>query len=257
MRLGVAGVMVLLIAVCTRDRFPSRRQLPGYSLLGLALGLHFVFYVAALRFTTLAHTLTIVYASVIVIALLSHFVLAESLARHQWSGVGLACLGLALLTGFEPVLDRRMLIGDLLAFGSAVTFGFYTLGGRHQRQNVGLFAYAGTIFLLAALLVLPMAVFRFSPEGYTGQAILSAVASGILPMGVGHTLYNAALRLTSATTVNLLAMQEVVLAVIAGMVLFGEIPAPLTLTGMGLALAGMLLVVNVARSRPRGQVALQ
>ncbi len=248
-RLGVGGTVVMLIALYTQDRFPRRDRLPWYGLLGLGLCLHFIFYVAAIRFTTLAHTITIVYASIVVIALLSRFMLAESLSGRQWSGVLLAIVGLGLLTGFEPVLDPRMVWGDLLALGSAVTFGLYTLAGRHQRQEVGLFAYAGTIFLLAALCTLPFAVASFTPDGYTGPAILSAVAAGLLPMGLGHTLYNAALRLTSATSVNLMAMQEVVVAVIAGMVLFGEIPTPLTLLGIGLTLVGIVLVVYRVHTR--------
>ncbi len=252
-RLAVGGLVVMLVAVYTKDRFPTRGRLPWYGLLGLGLCLHFIFYVAAIRYTTLAHTITIVYASIIVIALLSRFVLAESLSWRQWSGVVLALLGLALLTGFEPVLNRNMLLGDLLALGSAVTFGIYTLAGRHQRRDTGLFAYAGTIFLLAALCTLPFAVSSFTPDGYTGRAIISIVAAGLLPMGVGHTLYNAALRLTSATSVNLIAMQEVVVAVIAGSVLFDEIPTPVTLLGIGLTLIGIILVVSVSPAHQRPQ----
>lgn len=249
-RLGVGGTAVMLIAIFTQDQFPRRRQLSLYGLLGLGLALHFIFYVAAIRFTTLAHAITIIYASILVIALLSRFVLGESLSLLQWGGILISLIGLALLTGFEPLMDRRMIWGDLLAFGSAITFGIYTLMGRHQRKNVGLFAYGGTIFLLAALFTLPFAVASFNPEGYTVPALLSAVASGLVPMGVGHTLYNAALRLTSATTVNLISMQEVVVAVAAGMVLFHETPALLTLAGIGLTMGGVALVVAAVGPSP-------
>lgn len=242
-RLAVGGLAVLLLARWRRERLPLDRLFPLYGLLGLGLSVHFLTYVGAIRHTTMAHTLTIVYASVIVIALLSRVVLAERLSGSQWAGICLALMGLAVLTGFEPVMDRRMWLGDLLALGSAVTFGLYTVAGRHQRAQTGLFAYAATVYLVAALCTLPFAVHDFSPRGYTWPAVLSVIAAGLLPMGLGHTLYNAALRLANAAVVNLLAMQEVIFAVLAGAVLFGEIPTGLTLAGVGLTLAGIVLVV--------------
>ncbi len=241
-RLLVGGLAVCAIALWRREPLPRPRV--GWLYLGLGLGLclHFLAYASAIRYTTLAHTLTIVYSSMVFIALLSRFALGERLSRRQWAGVGLALIGLAALTGFETRLDRRMLLGDLWALGSAVTFALYSVAGRQQRTRTGLFAYAATLYLLAALCALPFAAFRFTPQGYTWPAVASVVAAGLVPMGLGHTLYNAALRSLNATAVNLIAAQEVVFAAAAGALLFGEHPTGLTLAGIGLTLAGVVLV---------------
>lgn len=242
-RLAVGGAAVGLVAAIRGERFPHRSQWLRYVLGGLGLAVHFLTYVAAIRFTTLAHTLTIVYCSVVMIALISHLFLAEKLRVPQWGGVLLACVGLVSLTGFETQMTRRMLLGDLMALGSAATFAIYTVMGRHQRRDTSLFAYTGSIYLLGALWSLPFAVSTFSPSGYTWQAVGSVVASGLLPMGLGHTLYNAALRSTNATVVNLISMQEVVIAVLAGSWLFGEIPTLSTMLGVGLTLVGVVMVL--------------
>lgn len=243
-RLAIGGLAVLAVALWRRETFSFLKRPALYGLLGLTLSLHFLTYVAAIRFTTLAHSLTLVYSSVIFIALLSSFALKEALTRKQWMGVATALAGLFLLTGFEPNMTRSMLVGDLLALGSAMTFAIYSVVGRQQRAESGLFAYASVVYLLGSACTLPFAVLTFSPQGYTWKSIASVVGAGLIPMGFGHTLYNAALRSLNATVVNLLSMQEVAIALLAGALLFAEQPSGTTLVGVGMTLAGIALVVR-------------
>ena len=49
-----------------------------------------------------------------------------------------------------------MFWGDLLALG-AICFGLYSVAGRSQRNRYSLFAYAGSVYALAALWLLPAA----------------------------------------------------------------------------------------------------
>ncbi|PJF46248.1 MAG: EamA family transporter, partial [Candidatus Thermofonsia Clade 3 bacterium] len=89
----------------------------------------------------------------------------------------------------------------------------------------------------------PLAALNFSNGGYTLPAVLSVVALAALPLGLGHTLYNAALRRMRATTVNLVATQEVTGGVLLGALLLGEIPSLLTLAGIAVTLCGIILVL--------------
>jgi len=152
-------------------------------------------------------------------------------------------VGIAILAGFEPRLSSRMIIGDLLALGSAITFGLYSVAGRSQRERYGLFTYAGTVYGLAALWMLPAAALSFTPAGYQWRSLLAVLGAGLLPLGAGHTLYNAALRRTHATTVNLIATQEVTGGVLLGALLLSQIPQTNELVGAVVALIGIVLVL--------------
>ena len=66
---------------------------------------------------------------------------------------------------------------------------------------------------------------------------------GVGPLGIGHTLYNAALRRAPATIVNLIATLEVVGGVALSAVLLGERPSVSALAGAAVVLAGILTVV--------------
>ena len=242
-RMVVAGIAVLGLALLQRHSLPPRQDWPRFAFYGLVTALHFGFYIASLAYTSIAHSLAIVYTAPVFVAIFSLIFLGEKLSVRQWMGIGVAVLGVAVLAGFEPEFTRRMLIGDLMALGSAITFGIYSVAGRSQRDRYPLFVYAGTVYGVAALWLIPPAVVSFTPDGYTLAAVGSILALGLLPLGLGHTLYNAALRRVSATYVNLIATQEVTGGILLGILLLGEVPTVNSVIGALITLAGIVLVV--------------
>ena len=242
-RLLSAGVLVVTLALLNRQALPQRRDLPRFLGFGLIAALHFFCYIASLEFTTIAHALAIAYTSPVFVALLSRIFLGETLSPRQWLGMVIAVIGVGVLAGFEPTLDRRMVIGDALALGTAVTYALYSLAGRSQRHRYPLFAYAGSVYLVAGLWMAPVAAANFSPSGYTLAAVASVLTLGLIPLATGHTLYNAALRRTPATLVNLVATQEITVGVVLGVLLLSEIPSITSLVGAAITLLGIVLVL--------------
>jgi len=242
-RLLLAGLLVLSVAALRGERLAAPARWPMFVLVGLVAAIHFGAYIGSLSFTTIAHSLALVYTAPIFSALLSWWLLGETLKPRQWTGIVIAVTGVAIMAGFEPRFDRTMLIGDALALLSAVTFAIYSIAGHRQRHHVSLLVYAGAIYLAGGLWLLPLAALNFSARGYTLPAILSVVALAVIPLGVGHTLYNAALRRMRATNVNLIATQEVTGGILLGILLLGEIPSLATLTGIGVTLVGIILVL--------------
>jgi drug/metabolite transporter (DMT)-like permease len=245
-RLVSASVLVWLLAKLNHQPlWPRRVDGFRFVLFGLITALHFACYIASLKFTTVAHTLAITYTAPIFVTLFSAWFLLEPVTPRKWLGVLVAVGGIAVLElgGQALNLAPQMWLGDLLALGAAVTFALYSIAGRSQRERYGLFTYAGTVYILAALWALPLALMNFTPAGYNPRALLAVLAAGLLPLGVGHTLYNAALRRLHATTVNLIATQEVTGGVILGALLLSQVPPPNEIAGVLIALAGIVMVL--------------
>jgi drug/metabolite transporter (DMT)-like permease len=242
-RLLLAGLLVLGVAALRGESWAGLARWPVFVAIGLVAAVHFGAYIGSLSFTTIAHSLALVYTAPIFAALLSWRLLGEKLRPRQWLGIVIAVAGVAIMAGFTPNFDRTMLIGDALALLSAVTFAVYSIAGRRQRHHVSLLVYAGAVYLMGGLWLLPLAAANFSAGGYTLAAILSVVALAVIPLGLGHTLYNAALRRMRATSVNLIATQEVTGGVLLGIFLLGEIPSAVTVTGIAVTLAGIILVL--------------
>ena len=96
-------------------------------------------------------------------------------------------------------------------WASAITFGLYSVAGRYERAIRALLPYAARVYGAAALWLLPAAALAWParPGAVSAGRWAAIVALGLLPLALGHTLYNASLRRIPATTVNVIATQEV------------------------------------------------
>lgn len=243
-RLAVAALFVFSLARFKGSPIKLARS-DGWLFAGFGLitALHFVFYIASLSFTSIAHSLAIVYTAPIFVTLFSGWFLHEPIAPRKWIGVAIAVVGIAILVRFEPQWDSRMAFGDLLALGSAITYGLYSVAGRSQRARYPLLTYATVVYGVAALWVLPVAALNQNLAALGTPQLLAIIALGLLPLGIGHTLYNAALRRAHATTINLVATQEVTLGILLGAVLLGEIPDASSIIGALVTLFGVVFVI--------------
>lgn len=253
-RMLVAAVAVwLMLRFILRARSSTEAASGEHTSIGRFLGygliaaLHFLFYIASLSFTTVAHSLAIIYTAPIFVTLLSAWLLGEPIRRRQWAGVAVAVAGVAIVSGFEPRMDPRMAFGDFLALLSSITFGFYSVAGRYERGRHPLLVYAWRVYGAAALWLLPAAAAQLPEVGavrWGWQQVGSIVALGLGPLALGHTLYNAALRRVHATYVNTIASQEVTGGIVLSWLLLGQVPSANSLVGALITLVGIALVLR-------------
>lgn len=251
-RLTIAALLVAIMGLLTHTQLLLKRQeWPRFLLYGLITALHFIFYIAALSFTTIAHALALVYTSPIFVTLFSTLFLREPLARRKYLGIGMAVIGVAIMAGFQPHYTacnlsgtgQCMVLGDSLAILSAICLAVYSVIGRGERERHPLFRYTLNVYGLAALWLLPATLYFAFQHPYPTGAVAAVVALGVFPLGFGHTLYNAAVRKVHATYANLIATQEVTGGIILGILLLGEIPSWLTILGVAITLIGILGVL--------------
>lgn len=225
----------------------ARRDLPRFVVYGLIAATHFSLYIASLNFTSAAHALTIVYTSPIFVTVFSALLLKEPVKPRKWLGIVIAAIGVAVLAGFEPKLSWQMLLGDLMAFGSAIMYGLYSIAGRRERDNYPLLNYACGVYGFATLWLLPLAILSFmfgaGISNYSLGPILAILALGIVPLGIGHTLYNGGLRRLHATYVNIIATQEVTFGIILTWLLRNQVPSLNSIIGAVITLLGIVLVL--------------
>ncbi len=251
-RLAIATLLVALMGLITRQRLLlKRREVPRFAFYGLVTALHFIFYIASLSFTTIAHALALVYTSPIWVTLFSSFVLREPLPPRKYAGIGVAVIGVAIMAGFEPHYTacslngtgQCMVLGDVIALLSGLCLAIYSVAGRGERDRHPLFRYTTNVYGLAALWLLPVTLFLAFQHTYPLAAVGAVVALGVFPLGLGHTLYNAAVRRVHATYANLIATQEVTGGIILGVLLLGEVPSITTIVGVVVTLVGIMGVL--------------
>ncbi len=251
-RLAIATLLVATMGLLTRQRLLLKQQeVPRFLFFGLVTALHFIFYIGSLSFTSIAHALALIYTSPIFVTLFSSLFLHESLPRRKYLGIAVAIIGIAIMVGFQPHYTacslsgtgQCMILGDGMALLSGLCFATYSIAGRSERDRHPLFRYTTNVYGFAALWLLPVTLFLAFTHSYPLAAIGAVVALGVLPLGLGHTLYNAAVRRVHVTYANLIATQEVTGGIILGIFLLGEIPSPITIIGVVVTLAGIVGVL--------------
>lgn len=243
-RLLVAGLLVLGAARVAGQLGPGAAPpLLRVALYGLITAAHFGFYIAALEATTVANALAITYTAPVFVALFSALLLREPVTRRQSAGIVLVVVGVAVLAGYDLVTSAERALGDGLALLSALAFGLYSVAGRAERERRPLLAYAGTVYLVAAIWLLPVTVLGFAPEAYAPRNVLAILALAAVPLALGHTLYNAALRRIHAARANVLATLEVVGGALLAWAVLGEPVSAQAAVGVAITLAGVLVVV--------------
>lgn len=244
LRLLLAAAVVGLAARAVGNRVAlSLREWARLVPIGITAALHFLTFIASLYFTTVAHALTLTYTAPLFIAALSFLVLGEPLPRRTVPAAVAALVGVAVLAGFEPRLDPRMLAGDALALGAAVTFAVYSLLGRRERTRLPLLTYAAGVYLVAGLLAIPFAGSLLRP-GLPLHALGAVCAMALVPSALGHTLYNAAIRRLHPSIPNLIATQEVTLGILLAWLVLGEPVTWNAAAGAALTLVGVSLVLR-------------
>jgi drug/metabolite transporter (DMT)-like permease len=247
-RMLIATIFIFVILkglnIALNWRQGSIRQ---FFIYGFVTALHFILYISSLSFTTVAHSLTLVNSAPIFVTVLAAIFLKETINARKWVGIGIAVIGIGVLAGFEGQFSVSMLIGDLMALGSGITYAIYSLIGRKERDNYSLFSYAFGVYGFAALWVLPVAIWSFlsgaGAANYNLNNILALLALGIFPLGFGHTLYNASLRRIHATYANIIGTQEVSIGILYSWIFINQVPTANVLAGAGITLIGLTIVL--------------
>jgi DME family drug/metabolite transporter len=205
----------------------------GVSLAGVALG-----------------TLVAVGSGPVFAGLLGWAFLGHRPARG-WLVATAACVaGLTLLAA--PDLGVGSVTGLLLALGAGLCSAAYNVAAKIQldRGVTALEVPAGS-FALGGLLLLP--ILATQPLGWLAEprGIALALYLGVATMAVANVLHALGIRGLTPGPVTTLMLADPVVATILGVAVLGERLAPVSVVGVVLVLAGLLLQgILVARMGP-------
>lgn len=222
---------------------------------GLALGLHFGLWVTSLFYTTVAASVSLVTLQGVFVAIGSHFLLGEKLAKRAWIGVAIATVGASGIAALDAgAQDHRALLGDLLAFLGGLGSAAYMLIGRRLRQRHDTLTYAVPVYAVAAISLLPAMLLLGQPisPGSSSNFIWFVLLAAV-PMIGGHTLVNWCIKYIPASTAATWILLEPAGSTLLAWPLLGEVPHLITVAGGVLVLIGAYLVTSRRESRASHQ----
>jgi drug/metabolite transporter (DMT)-like permease len=268
-RLGLASIILALIAV-TLYRHELRalncKQLGWAFISGLFLAVHFAAWISSLEYTTVASSVVLVSTTPLWVALISLFILHESVSKWVWVGLGVALAG-GIVVGLSDACQitaaglacpsiksffgGQAFLGDGLALIGALMAAFYLLIGRRLREQMSLMVYIFLVYGMAAVVLISVAVINRSPmSGFPPITYLWFLALALIPQLLGHSSYNWALRYLSAAYVSVSTLAEPIGSTILAYLILAEVPSIPKLIGAALILTGIVLSSR-AELRPK------
>lgn len=211
------------------------------SLSGVALGLHFLFWMGSLRFTTVASSTAILTLEPIFVMLGSIWLFRQHTSRAALISMIIAIIGAIVIGWGDFRFSGEALEGDLLSLIGTITVAGHMLLGKKLREHVSAYVYSFFVFLFAGSV---LAVYNigmgYSFTGYEWNDWGNFLLLAIVPTVFGHYLFNWLLQYMKATSVSMTVLGEPLGATILAYFLLGEM---ITYVQMG---AGVLLLIGVA-----------
>ncbi len=166
LRSGLSALMVYpMIKLAKGTSLWGRDYLAAGILVGLLFAAEFFLVAQALRFTSAAHTVVLLYTAPIFVALGLHWKLpSERLSLIQWLGIACAFFGIVIAFLFRPAASQAAassaLWGDVLALIAGVLWAATTIAVRLTKLAEA--PATQTLFyqlFIAFLVLLPVAFF--------------------------------------------------------------------------------------------------
>jgi len=226
----------------------TRSDMRWFVLSGLLLGLHFVFWIASLKYTSVASSVVLVSTHPIFVGLGASLFLKERLGMNLILGIILSVLGSGLISYGDMALSKEALMGDGLALLGAMAASGYFLVGRKMRKNQDLFSYIFPVYSTAGLVLIALSLLSQKPFfGYSSSTYLLLLLLALIPQLIGHTAFNWALKYLPASMVSITILGEPIGSTILAYFILSEGLTPWKVTGGILILVGILIAL---RSKP-------
>ena len=196
--LATAALAILL----RRQILGTRRDVRGGVIAGVCLITGFLLQTEGLRLTTASKSGFLTGLNVVMVPLLSSLVYKVELGWREWLGVGLATVGMGLMTLDASALSINR--GDLLTIACAVAFAFHPIViSRFAAGSTATVSFVqiatGAVAAWMLLPILERPAVRWTPE-----SIGALVVTGVLATAVVFSLQTWAQRHTTPTRVALI-----------------------------------------------------
>ena len=200
----------------------------------LALGTSSIFYLFALKATTIANIAFLNAATPFIAGVLAWLLLREAMTRITIVAIGIAMVGVGVMVweGFAV----GSWFGNLMALCAVVISGSYAVAIRYGR-GVDLVPAVAVSGLIATLLVTPI----IGSFAISWHDLAFCIMQGVFISGLCNGLYTLCARHIPAAELTLLSLVESVLSPLWVWLVIDEVPSELTMVGGAIVLSAVAI----------------
>jgi DME family drug/metabolite transporter len=255
--IGAARLLVgslFLIVVAARESKSVQVQVQkvrkrSWLLAGLGMSFYQVTFFAGVRATGVAVGTVVALGSA---PALTGF-LSWIFTRHRPNRIWFVATAIAVIGVSTIATSGRTShinpIGVLLALGAGLSYAFFAVSSKEiLHSGISTENAMAKIFVIGAVPLLPILFFGNTQWLFTPRGIALALWLGLIPTAIAYLAYGAGLRHIQANEATTLTLAEPITATILGTILLHEHPSTSAWVGVGLVLAGLILL-NARRTQ--------
>jgi drug/metabolite transporter (DMT)-like permease len=247
-RMMLASLVLMPFACHEKTWRGWERNELGWPLLsGLFLSLHFAFWIASLKYTSVASSVVLVTTHPIFVGIGGWFFLKERIGLNLIFGIAFSVLGSGLISYGDMSLSKEALMGDGFALLGAISASGYLLVGRKMRKDRDLISYIFPVYSTAGLILILFALIFQEPFfGYSSSTYLYLYLFllALIPQLMGHTTFNWALKYLPASMVAIARLGEPIGSTLLAYFILGEGLTILKVLGGVFIFAGILIALK-------------
>ena len=215
LRAGSAALILVLLVLFIQKKIPKFKInsiISSLALVGYLVGFSFAY----LTINTGVGAL-ILFGGSMIVMFTGALLLKEDISILRFIGVFLSLIGLYILT--DPRFGDNSLFGIILMFLAAFSWGIYSILGHGQNNPL---SNTAINFVLALLLIIPIALFIPDQTNTSLYGILLAIISGSITSGLGYTLWYWILPKINITSASIAQLTVPLIAALGGYLFISE-----------------------------------
>ena len=215
LRAGSAALILVLLVLFIQGKIPKFKInsiISSLALVGYLVGFSFAY----LTINTGVGAL-ILFGGSMIVMFTGALLLKEDISILRFIGVFLSLIGLYILT--DPRFGDNSLFGIILMFLAAFSWGIYSVLGHEQNNPL---SNTTVNFVLALLLIIPIALFIPDQTNTSPYGFLLAIISGSITSGLGYTLWYWVLPKINITSASIAQLSVPLIAALGGYLFISE-----------------------------------
>ena len=247
-RYAVHFALILALLTPNQVQTPFRTQRTGLVILRAAsLAVGSLFFTLALRTMPVAETTAVNFLAPLLVVLLAHPLLGERIGAWGWMACLLGFGGVLLIARPGGSLELTGVVYCIFAMLAGTVYQLLSRVLVRTESTMAMQFYTALVGTIGFGAALPWFWPSTMPTAFEWMLFVSTgVASGL-----GHYLFTAAYRHTSASLLAPMIYLQLIWAGLLGWVVFGHMPDELSILGMLVVAASGVMVALKSRSQPQ------
>jgi len=239
------SVMIMLAFIPWKTLHSIKLNIKEWSIVMLAgvfLGLHFLFWMESLVFTSVASSMVILSLQPLFVMIGSYFIFKERSSLLTVFCLIAALFGSIIIAWGDIGISSEALIGDGLSLLGTLFISAYMLAGQKISHKIDANIYSTIVFFIGGIVMLSYNLINhISLIEYDTSEWMYFLLLAIIPTIFGQYIFNLLLKTLGATTVSVGIIGEPFLAIILAYLLLGETISLFQFWGGIITLLGMFM----------------